>query len=168
MKVGLISDTHGYCDDAFRQYFEACDEIWHAGDLGPGVAEHLSAISPLRAVFGNIDEKEIRAVYPEYLVFNCDEVKVLIIHIAGNPPAFNAVTKKLLNIHRPDLLVYGHSHILRVGKDQNTGLLYINPGAAGQHGFHRKRTLMRIDCIKGKILNAEVVELGNRGSIKPS
>lgn len=167
MKVGIISDTHGFCDSAIQQYFEGCDEIWHAGDLGPGVAENLSTIRPLKAVFGNIDDKETRALYPEFLVFKCDEVKVLIIHIAGNPPAFNAMTKKLLDVHQPNLLVCGHSHILRIGKDQGTGMVYINPGAAGQHGFHRKRTLVRIECIKGKIQNVEVVELSNRGSIKP-
>lgn len=168
MKIGIISDTHGYCDEAIKRHVEECDEIWHAGDLGEGVANQLLTVRPLKAVFGNIDDKKTRADFPEFLVFKCEEIKVLIIHIAGNPPAFNAQTKKLIQAHQPNLLVYGHSHILRIGKDQSTGMVYINPGAAGQQGFHRKRTLVRIHCEQDKIKHAEVVELGERGSIARS
>jgi predicted phosphodiesterase len=47
-KIGLISDTHGYLDDAVFKYFDECDEIWHVGDFGPGVTK------PLELSFQNI------------------------------------------------------------------------------------------------------------------
>ncbi|MDO7743275.1 MAG: metallophosphatase family protein, partial [Pedobacter sp.] len=57
-KIGLISDTHSYLDDAVFRHFDSCDEIWHAGDFGDGVADQLAAFKPLKGVYGNIDGKE--------------------------------------------------------------------------------------------------------------
>ena len=70
-KVGLLSDTHGYWDEKYLQYFEGCDEIWHAGDIGSlEVAQKLAAFRPFRAVYGNIDGQEIRQLYPQILPFH--------------------------------------------------------------------------------------------------
>ena len=45
-RIGIISDTHAYWDDKFEHYFESCDEIWHAGDIGSvEVAERMPVIS---------------------------------------------------------------------------------------------------------------------------
>jgi putative phosphoesterase len=164
--IGLLSDTHGYLDPKIFEHFKACDEVWHAGDFGTAsVADTLEGFKPLRAVFGNIDDKELQARFPEDLIFECDGVKILITHIGGAPPNYNPRTRKLLNDLKPTVLICGHSHILRVKKDPKFNLLYINPGAAGNQGFHSMRTMIRMIISKGKVEKMEVIELGKRGSI---
>lgn len=165
MKIGIISDTHGYLDPQVFSYFEACDEIWHAGDIGDmRVMEELAAFKPLRAVHGNIDGREIRRYYPQDQLFDCDGMRVWITHIAGKPPRYTPAILAKLQQTSFDLLVCGHSHILRVLRDkQHPPLLYINPGAAGQHGIHHVRTILRMEIKGGKLSNMEAVELGLRG-----
>ena len=166
MKIGLLSDTHGYLDSKVFQYFKECDEIWHAGDIGSlEVAHQLKKFKPVRAVFGNIDSSEIQNVFPEHLSFLCEETKVLITHIAGNPPRYNSTVNKLRALHKPELLICGHSHILKVESDQKNKLLFINPGAAGNHGFHKTKTLVRFEINKKKITNLQVIEIGERGKL---
>lgn len=156
-RIGLLSDTHGYFDPAIDTHFAKCDEIWHAGDWGAG---GLSRIT--RGVYGNIDDNAIRSVYPEQLVFTCEEVKVMIRHIGGYPPKYNPETKKELLIHRPQLFISGHSHILRVMYDEKLQCLHMNPGAAGKHGWHKVRTLIRFVIDGKEMKDCEVVELGPR------
>jgi putative phosphoesterase len=165
MKIGIISDTHGYLDPQVFQYFEACDEIWHAGDIGDmRVMEKLAAFKPLRAVHGNIDGPEIRRHYPQDQLFDCDGMRVWITHIAGLPPRYTPAILAKLQQTSFDLLVCGHSHILRVLRDkQHPPLLYINPGAAGRHGIHHVRTILRLEIEAGKLANMEAIELGLRG-----
>lgn len=163
--IGLISDTHGYLDDAVFEHFKSCDEIWHAGDFGNiELANRLATLSglTLRGVYGNIDGQDVRSVYPEQLVFSCEEVKVLMRHIGGAPPRYNPETKKELQLHQPNLFISGHSHILKVIYDDKVNCLHMNPGAAGKHGWHKVRTLIRF-VIDGKDMkNCEIVELGKR------
>jgi putative phosphoesterase len=163
-RIGLISDTHNYLDPAVFEHVKNCDEIWHAGDFGTtSIAEELKSFKPLRGVYGNIDGYDIKSIYPEQLVFMCEEVKVLMRHIGGYPPKYNAETKKELLIHKPQLFISGHSHILKIMYDDKLNCLHINPGAAGKHGWHKMRTLVRF-AIDGKnILDCEVIELGSRG-----
>ena len=79
IKIGLLSDTHGYWDEKYLQYFEPCDEIWHAGDIGSlEVAERLAAFRPFRAVYGNIDGQDIRRLYPQTLRFRIEGAEVLM------------------------------------------------------------------------------------------
>ncbi len=165
MKIGIISDTHGYLDPQVFQYFEPCDEIWHAGDIGDiDVVEDLAAFKPLRAVHGNIDGPEIRRHYPQDQLFDCDGLRVWITHIAGLPPRYTPAILTRLRQTSFDLLVCGHSHILRVLRDkQHPPLLYINPGAAGQHGIHHVRTILRLGIEGGQLSNMEAIELGLRG-----
>jgi putative phosphoesterase len=160
-RIGLISDTHSYLDEAVFQHFESCDEIWHGGDFGDiSVIEKLSSFKPLKGVYGNIDGNEIRTQFPEQLVFNCEEVKVMMRHIGGYPPRYNPGTKKELNIHLPQLFISGHSHILKVMYDDKLQCLHMNPGAAGKHGWHKVSTLIRF-VIDGKDMkDCEVIELG--------
>lgn len=159
MKIGLISDTHGYLDENVFRYFEQCDEIWHAGDIGDiAIVDELKRFKPLRVVYGNIDGLAVRQACPEDLHFTCGGMKVLLTHIAGKPPFFNPRVQNLLQKHTPDILVCGHTHILRVIKHEN--LFYLNPGAAGYYGFHKMRTLLRFDIIDRKLTGMEVVELG--------
>ncbi|HEY5407781.1 MAG TPA: metallophosphoesterase family protein [Ginsengibacter sp.] len=167
-KIGLISDTHHFLDSAVAEHFKNCDEIWHAGDFGSiEIANELaryqgtqSGQTPvLRGVYGNIDGYDIRSVYPEQLVFMCEGVKVMMRHIGGYPPRYNPETKKELLIHRPQLFISGHSHILKIMYDDKLNCLHMNPGAAGKQGWHKVKTIIRF-VIDGKdIKDCEVIEL---------
>lgn len=162
-QIGIISDTHSYLDEAVFKHFANCDEVWHIGDFGDvSVAEKLKEFKPLKGVYGNIDDSNIREEYPLHHCFMCEEVKVLMTHIGGYPPKYNPASKALLKQYQPQLFLSGHSHILKVMYDDAIKCLHINPGAAGKHGWHSVRTLIRI-VIDGKVIkNCEVIELGGR------
>lgn len=161
-RIGLISDTHGYLDDAVFTHFKDCDELWHAGDFGADVADKLKAFKPLKGVYGNIDGHDVRAEYPEVLEWKCEDVQVLMIHIGGYPPKYNTQSRAILNIVKPQLFISGHSHILKVIYDENLKCLHMNPGAAGKHGWHKVRTLVRFSIDGARIYDCEVIELGKR------
>lgn len=163
MKIGLIADTHHYLDDAVFRHFDSCDEIWHAGDVGTAeITDRLKAFKPLKCVYGNIDGQDIRLEYPEKLKFNCEEVKVYMIHIGGYPGRYVPKVKQDLLSDPPQLFITGHSHILKVMYDPQLKCLHMNPGAAGKHGWHKVRTLIRFVIDGAQIKNCEVIELGPR------
>ena len=167
LKIALLSDTHGHLDDSIFKYFDDRDEIWHGGDFGTiEVAEKLSAIKPLKGVYGNIDGANIRAKFPEDLWMEVEGMKILITHIAGSPGKYNPRVRKLLQEKKPGLLICGHSHILKVMRDSACNLMHMNPGAAGNEGFHKVKTLLRFSIDKGALKDLEVVELGRRGSVR--
>ena len=162
-RIGLISDTHNYLDPLVFEHFKNCDEIWHAGDFGSAViADELRSFKPLRGVYGNIDGNDVYNVYREQLVFMCEDVKVMIRHIGGYPPKYNAETKNEILINKPQLFISGHSHILKIMYDDKLNCLHINPGAAGKHGWHKIRTLVRFAIDRKEIKDCEVIELGPR------
>lgn len=161
-KIGLLSDTHGFLDDAVFKHFDECDEIWHAGDFGPDVAERLAAFKPLKGVYGNIDGKEIRAEYPEHLRFNSEKVDVWMTHIGGYPGKYAPNIKREIYTKPPMLFITGHSHILKVMFDPKINCLHINPGAAGNSGWHKVKTLIRFCISDEKIHTLEAIEIGNR------
>ncbi|MBS1589964.1 MAG: metallophosphoesterase family protein [Bacteroidetes bacterium] len=162
-QIGIISDTHGYLDEAVFRHFETCDEIWHVGDFGDEqVIENLSKFKPLRGVYGNIDGQAIRHRFPEKLLFFCEDIQVLMIHIGGYPGRYSSIAKEELNRTPVQLFLSGHSHILKILFDEKIKCLHINPGAAGKQGWHKVRTLVRL-TIDGSIMrNCEVIELGKR------
>jgi putative phosphoesterase len=163
MKIGLISDTHSYLDDAVFKHFDKCDEIWHAGDFGSlALADQLSSFKPLRGVYGNIDGSDLRSVYPEKIRFNCEEMSVFMTHIGGYPGRYDARIREEIYANPPGIFISGHSHILKVIYDKKIGSLHLNPGAAGKHGWHKVRTLLRFNIRDKKIHDLEVIELGNR------
>ncbi|HRW99192.1 MAG TPA: metallophosphoesterase family protein [Cyclobacteriaceae bacterium] len=168
MKIGLLSDTHGFLDPKILEYFKDVDEIWHAGDIGDiAVIETLEKVKTVRAVFGNIDSSSIYNRFPEDWMFTCEGVEVWITHIAGSPPRYNERIMKQLRSHPPDLLICGHSHIMKAQRDpQFDNMLYLNPGAAGNHGFHHIKTIVRFELAEGKVQEMQVIELGKRGTIK--
>lgn len=162
-RIGLISDTHAYLDDAVYTHFEKCDEIWHAGDFGDiAVADALARFKPLRGVYGNIDGQEIRRIYPEHLRFNCEHVDVWMTHIGGYPGRYSAHIRDEIRKNPPKLFICGHSHILKVMHDPRLNCLHINPGAAGKQGWHQVRTLIRFSIDDKRIENMEVIELAGR------
>lgn len=163
-RIGLISDTHGFLDENIFKHFDQCDEIWHAGDFGNiSIAEKLKALKPLRGVYGNIDGSDIRNVYPEKLFWQCEEVKIFMIHIGGYPPKYTTAIKKEIIEQKPKMFICGHSHILKVMYDAQLECLHINPGAAGNQGWHKMRTIIRFVIDGSDIKNCEVIELGKRG-----
>ena len=163
IRIGLISDTHGFLDETVFKHFENCNEIWHAGDFGTiEIAKRLKEKKRLKAVFGNIDGQEIRSQFSEQLVFMCEEVKIMIRHIGGSPPKYNPETKKELLIHKPQLFICGHSHILKIMYDDKLQCLYMNPGAAGKQGWQKVRTVVRFVIDGKEIKKCEVIELGKK------
>lgn len=160
-RIGILSDTHSCWDDKFARYFADCDEIWHAGDIGDiGILHKLEDMGvKVRAVCGNIDHGEVRRTCPELLEFEVEGLKVLLTHIGGYPGKYAPGMLSRLKESRPGLMVCGHSHILKVMNDPRLNLLHINPGAAGHHGWHRKRTLIRLTITAGTPTALEVIEL---------
>lgn len=162
-RIGLISDTHGYLDDAVFRHFEDCNEIWHAGDFGTNaLAEQLRQFKPVRGVYGNIDGQDIRSTYPELLQWKTEDVSVMMLHIGGYPPKYNSRSKPLIQAHKPQLFISGHSHILKVMFDEQLQCLHINPGAAGKQGWHKVRTLIKLDIDGMDMRNCQVIELSGR------
>lgn len=159
-RIGLLSDTHAFWDEKYLKYFESCDEIWHAGDIGSlEIAERLAAFRPLRAVYGNIDGQDIRQRYPQTLRFTVEKAEIVMKHIGGYPGRYDRSIFSTLLMHPPKLFISGHSHILKVMHDKTLGMLHINPGAAGNYGFHKVRTLVRFSINDGHFGDLEVIEL---------
>ena len=159
-KILLLSDTHSYIDDRILHYVTEADEVWHAGDIGDlAVTDAIEKLKPLRGVHGNIDNAKIRTCFPQDQRFVCEGVSVWITHIGGYPPKYNVNTREEIRSNPPKLFICGHSHILKVMPDKKLGVLHMNPGAAGIHGFHKVRTMLRFTISKGNIENLEVIEL---------
>lgn len=162
-RIGLLSDTHSHLPEAVFEHFKECDEIWHAGDIGDiGVTDRLQKFKPLRAVFGNIDGTEARAEFKETIRFELEGVDVLMTHIGGYPKRYAMKVREIMQVRPPKLFICGHSHILKVIYDKQYQCLHLNPGAAGNHGFHKEKTLLRFSLDKGEIKNLEIIELGPR------
>ncbi|AZJ35082.1 metallophosphoesterase [Tenacibaculum singaporense] len=163
-KILLLSDTHSFIDEQILKFVKQADEVWHAGDIGDlNVTDAIKKLKPLRAVYGNIDDKDARAEFPLDNKFTVEGVSVWITHIGGYPNKYNQRVREELRMNTPQLFICGHSHILKVQYDKKLNLLHLNPGAAGNHGFHKVRTMLRFEIDKGNVKNMEVIELANRG-----
>ena len=161
-RIGILSDTHSCWDDRFAKHFADCDEIWHAGDVGDiSVIRRLEEVVPMvRAVSGNIDHGEVCRHCKELEMFEIEGVNVLMTHIGGYPGHYSPGMKRLLFENRINLMVDGHSHIIKVMWDDELSVLHINPGAAGYHGWQKERTLVRLVIDNGQMKDLEVIELG--------
>ena len=165
-RIGLMSDTHSFLDEKIFTYFEECDEIWHAGDIGSmELVERLEAFKPFRAVYGNIDNATIRRAFPLDLRFDCEGMDIWMTHIGGYPGRYSKRVREIIVDNPPDVFITGHSHILKVMPDKKLNLLHINPGACGVHGFHKVKTIIRFSINDAKIEDMQVIELGLRGRI---
>ncbi|KAF2516278.1 metallophosphoesterase family protein [Flavobacterium salilacus subsp. salilacus] len=163
-KILLLSDTHSHIDDTILKYVRLADEVWHAGDIGDlKVTDTIKELKPLRAVYGNIDNNEARLEFPLHNRFMCEGVDVWITHIGGYPGKYSPAVREELTANPPKLFICGHSHILKVQFDKKLGLLHMNPGAAGVHGFHQVRTMLRFEINGDTIENLEAIEIGKRG-----
>jgi uncharacterized protein len=169
-RIGLLSDTHSHLEPAVFTYFGECDEIWHAGDFGSvELSDQLAAFKPLRGAYGNIDDHRLRAIHPLHNRFTCEGLDIWITHIGGYPNHYNPALRPLLKQNTPDLFICGHSHILRIMRDPAlNNMLCMNPGAAGNHGFHKVKTIVRFTLDNKAVKDLEVIELGMRGLIQPT
>jgi len=166
-KILLLSDTHSYIDERILHYVEQVDEVWHAGDIGNlSVTDQIKKVKPLRAVYGNIDDTKARAEFPLNNRFICEGMDVWITHIGGYPNKYSPQIRKEIYNNPPQIFICGHSHILKVQFDPKINCLHLNPGAAGIHGFHQVRTMLRFEINNAKIENLEIIELGNRSTSK--
>ncbi len=163
-KIGLIADTHNYYDSQIADYFSECEEIWHAGDFGTiDIAEKLLEIAPVKGVYGNIDGDDIRKVYPLHERFEMEGLDIWMTHIGGHPGRYALPIRKEMEENPPDLFICGHSHILKIVRDPLIpAMIHMNPGAAGRHGFHEWRTIVRFSVANAKIHDVEVIHLGHR------
>lgn len=160
-RILLLSDTHNFLDEKIHKYAEPCHQIWHAGDIGSvQVSDELKKLKPLIAVYGNIDGTNVRKEFPIHQRFKCEDVNVWITHIGGKPGKYNSEIRNQLKINPPKLFICGHSHILKVQFDKKYNMLYMNPGAAGNYGPHKIKTLLRFTIDKTEIKDLEIVELG--------
>jgi len=165
-KILLLSDTHSYMEEDVLKHVREADEVWHGGDVGKlEVLDKLEALKPVKGVYGNIDTADVRERLPLNNMFECQGVKVFITHIGGYPGRYYKRVAALIKEYQPDLYICGHSHITKVMRDKDNDLLHMNPGACGNHGFHKFRTMLRFQCHEGKIENLDLIELGARGAL---
>jgi uncharacterized protein len=132
MRIGLVADTHGYLGDDVCAALAGCERILHAGDVGDNVLERLAAIAPLTAVRGNNDTDGETALLPEVAFVEAAGVRIAVVHrlVDAPPPPW-------------DVLVFGHCH--KQHAYEHDGRLLANPGAAGNRGFHRTRSIALLD-----------------------
>ena len=161
-RIGLISDTHNFLDESVFEHFSHCDEIWHAGDFGNyELVKKLEdgTGKKIKGVYGNIDGKDISALFPEKLHFTCERVHVFMQHIGGYPGRYAPGVKNEILSHHAGLFISGHSHILKVMYDEKLHCLHMNPGAAGKQGWHKVRTVIRFVIDGTNMKDCEVIEL---------
>ena len=163
MRIGLISDTHSHLDDKLFSFLEECDEVWHAGDIGTlDLAQEIADFRPLKAVWGNIDTQDIRFEYPEKHIFDCEGMKIFMIHIGGYPGRYARGVREQLKTEKPDVFICGHSHRVKAVHDEKLNLLHFNPGACGLEGIHYEKTIMRFTIEKGEMSQFQICRLGER------
>ena len=158
-QIVLLSDTHHTLDERFFPHFENADEIWHAGDIGSlEITDTLKKYAPIRVVYGNIDDKTIRTEFKANLYFKCEKVNVMMTHIGGYPGRYDKKILPIIEQSNPDLFICGHSHILKVMYDKKNQLLHMNPGAIGDYGIHKVKTILCFTIEGKEIKNLRVVE----------
>ncbi len=163
VRVGIISDTHGYYHPEIDEVFAGLDLILHAGDVGPAdVLDRLEKLAPVQGVYGNIDGPPVRGRFGEHLKVRVGGMRIWVTHIGGHPKRWAPGVGPGLRADPPDLFICGHSHILRVERVPALGgMLYINPGAAGRQGFHQVKTCIRLKVEGGSASEAEVIHLAD-------
>ena len=159
-KISLLSDTHSILDERFIPHLKNSDEIWHAGDIGSlDVYDKLTKLSDVKAVYGNIDNHKIRIGLKSELFFKCEGVNIYMTHVGGYPGKYSKGIKEKIEKTNPNIFICGHSHILKIMNDKKNKLLFLNPGAAGNHGVHKVKTIIKFDIDDKEIRNLKIIEL---------
>jgi len=145
MKIGVISDTHGFLDSRIPKLFEGVDHILHGGDVGETrVLLELENIAPVTAVLGNVDLG---------MALKLTEVvelagKRFLLHHIVEPHNLGSDLKESLTRARPDFVVFGHTH--KPFCETIGNVLFLNPGYAGRQRFNLPRTLALLFLENGK------------------
>ena len=159
-QISLLSDTHGVLDERFIPHLKDSDEIWHAGDIGTiNIYDELCKLSKVRAIYGNIDNHKLRIILNEELLFKCEEVNIFMTHIAGYPGKYSKGITHKIEMYKPNLIISGHSHILKVMNDKKNNLLFMNPGAAGNYGIHKVKTIVKFNIDGKDIKELKIIEV---------
>ena len=149
MRIGVISDTHGWLDPRVAAFFAGVDLILHAGDIGAlAVVEDLAAVAPVQVVRGNVDRSPELLALPERIDLEAAGVRVHLVHRPQDAQPGAAAVVVTGHTHRP----------LIVERD---GVLWLNPGAAGRRGFHAERSVALL-ALGGGPPHAEIISLGPR------
>ena len=158
-RITLLSDTHGELDKRFFYHFKESDEIWHAGDIGSiDIIDSLNKLAPVKAVFGNIDNHIIRRSLKQTLLFKCEKVNVMMTHIGGYPGNYAKGIKDKIKECEPKIFICGHSHILKVIYDKKLKVLHMNPGAVGNYGIHKVKTIIKFIIEEDNIKDLKIIE----------
>lgn len=143
MKIGVISDTHGYLDPRVAGLLEGVEHILHAGDIGtPRVVVELEQIAPVTAVCGNVDGG---LHYRDTEVIELEGRKFLVHHNVSLQ-AMDEALQRRLEREKPDVVVFGHTH--KPFAETLAGRLYVNPGYTGKSRFGLPRSLAILHCEK--------------------
>jgi putative phosphoesterase len=172
MKIGLVSDTHGYLDPQLPALLDGVDSILHAGDVGSrGVLDDLGRIADVRAVRGNVDPAGLNL--PPLLKVRFGNVQIEIMHQlpvsqedlkhwhdGSSPENVNRERRdRFLESFDPatKVVVFGHSHspcLVTVGHR-----LFFNPGSCGKKRFTLPRCFGLLEVfpqgIQGAIIGLE-------------
>ncbi|MBA3470693.1 MAG: metallophosphoesterase family protein [Herpetosiphonaceae bacterium] len=154
-RICVISDTHGAYDERVERLFVGASHIIHAGDIGratPPIIGRLELIAPVTVVTGNIDWNTALDIYPLTAQVTVGGVQIFVQHIGGKPAQF---LRELPN-PLPQVAICGHSHIALV--EEYRGVLFVNPGSAGQPRFGAEPTVAFLDIADGTV-KAEIVPL---------
>ena len=156
-RIGIISDTHGVFDDKIRQRLADVDEIWHAGDfVSYDSLKAFERFKPLKAVYGNCDGESLRRELLEWQVFECEGLKVAMLHRGGTAGQYSPSARALIHSVAPQILVAGHTHHLEMEDDKIYDLRFINPGEAGLQARQAFRSVVILDLDQGRIVKEEV------------
>ena len=146
MKIGVISDTHGFLDPKIPKLFAGVSHILHAGDIGTdAIIVELETIAPVTAVIGNTDSSP---TFRPTEVVTLAGRKFLVHHIV-NPHAPKEELQLRIARERPDVVVFGHTH--QAFCETIDGVLFFNPGSAGKPRFGRGRTAAILHCEEKEI-----------------
>lgn len=177
MKIGLVSDTHGFFDGRLASALAGVEVIFHAGDVGSeDVLDQLAAIAPTRAVQGNVDS--IAMGLPVTLSMKTGDLMLQMLHILPGMQAElqswsyeknlsdSAIRRldRLATSFLPEtrIVVFGHSHqpgIYPLGQ-----LLLVNPGSAGKKRFALPRCCGVLEVSGGQV-EVKIVSLEDYNEI---
>lgn len=153
MKIGVISDTHGWLDPRVEKLFAGVDHILHAGDIGsPMIELELKFLAPVTLVLGNNDPD---LTFRETELVTLADKKILIHHIV-NPRALSEKVQARIERDRPDVVVFGHTH--KKFAETVGGVLFFNPGYAGKPKFGAERSVAFLH-LDGKGIRHEFIPL---------
>jgi len=153
VKIGVISDTHGFLDPRVEKLFAGVDHILHAGDIGDPIIElELKFIAPVTVVQGNVD---IGLPFKLTEIVTLAEKKFLVHHIT-NPWALSETLEPQIRKQQPDAVIFGHTH--KPFAQVVDGVFFFNPGYAGKPKFGAERSVAILTVV-GQEIRHEFIKL---------